>query len=319
MNREPRDSFHLAIAKRRQIFDDHGVSTDALRLIHGAGDGFPGITVDALGGVLLVETHAEEADPQPVIELARDHFGTEKPIFLKERWCQDDSRRDGTQISGPETSPDLVVRERGLSFALSLTSSEHIGLFLDTRPARQRIRAIAADARLLNLFSYTGGFGVAAEAGGARSTTNVDNKRSALAQAKINYDLNNLRHNTRTFLLSDAFKYLSRAARGNAEYDVVVLDPPPKSKRPGKGVFHVKTGYRSLLAKALKVLAPRGTLLAGLNYTGIDGDMFQHIVRSGLEQSGKQLKSLELVGPGRDFPYSPERPSARFVLVSMDN
>lgn len=316
MKHAPLDRFHMALATRQALFDELENSTNAFRLIHGSGDGFPGITVDLLGAVLLVEAHDPDAPTDEVIDCARNHFGSETPIFVKERWSREDGRRNGFQLSGRPSPPEITVCERGLRFAVHLVSSEHIGVFLDSRPARALIRSRAKGARVLNLFSYTGGFGMAAAAGDARSTTNIDNKRSALAIAQKNYEQNNLRYDTRTFLLSDVFKYLSRAARGPANYDIVVLDPPPKFKRQGSRLFHVKTGYTALLSKSLRVLSPGGTLLAGLNYTAIGDSGFLELVQRGLHSASKKYESIEIVGPGRDFPYCPDRPTARFAVVS---
>ena len=189
---------------------------------------------------------------------------------------------------------------------------------MDSRPARKQVREIAADKRVLNLFSYTGAFGVAAQAGGAKSTTNIDNKSSALAIAKKNYALNHLTADTRTFLRADVFKYVTRAAKSKGRYDLIILDPPPKSKRPGNRWFNAKTGYAPLLAKCLSLLAPNGQVLAGLNAKHISDTEHEAMLQTAAENKGIPIKVLEKIGPGADFPSADDRPSARFVLVSIN-
>ena len=94
----------------------------------------------------------------------------------------------------------IVLSEGGLKYELNITRGEHIGLFFDSRTGRAKVRSLAKDRRVLNLFAFTGGMGVAAAAGGAKSTTNVDNKLTFLKIAEKNYDLNNLPHDSRTFI-----------------------------------------------------------------------------------------------------------------------
>ena len=306
----------MAIARRDGLRDQLKDTTDALRLIHSGADGVPGITVDMLGGVLLVEAHLKEADVSQVVHLLVRRFG-DTPIFCKERWSHESAGRAGTQIHGPVCSPELWVREENLMFRLHLTREEHIGLFLDSRAARAMVRTIAAGRRVLNLFSYTGAFGVAAQAGGARSTTNVDNKRSALATAQINYEANGLPWDTRTFLRGDAFKYLTRALRGKGSFDLVILDPPPNSKRPGNRWFRAKTGYGPLAAKCIGLLDTGGLLLAGLNASSVSDGEFEDMVHHASELAHKPLETVRWLGPGEDFPPCDDRPVARFALCSF--
>jgi 23S rRNA (cytosine1962-C5)-methyltransferase len=304
-----------AMEKRAQLLDE---DTNAARLIHDSGDGFPGVTVDKLADVVLVEAHTKAADAESLISALKRRFGGNTPIFYKERWSRTEQGRSGAQRTGPPCRPELAVREHGLSYWVRLTSEEHIGLFLDSRPARKRIREITAGRRVLNLFSYTGAFGVCASKGGARSTTNVDNKRSALELGKINYRLNCLDHDTRTFLRADAFQFLGRAVRGKGRYDLIVLDPPPISKRAGRRRFRVETGYAGLAVNSLKLLDSGGLLLAGLNGSRVGDHAFDRMILDAAALAQKRARIVERIGPGADFPRCDSRPVARFVLVAGD-
>jgi 23S rRNA (cytosine1962-C5)-methyltransferase len=171
---------------------------------------------------------------------------------------------------------------------------------------------------VLNLFAYTGAFGVAAAAGGARSTTNVDNKRSALEGGRRNYALNGLEGNTRSFLDSDAIRFLNRTARGRGRYDLVVVDPPPRFRRPGGRRFRVHDGYGRLIARSLRVLDTGGVLIAGLNALGVDDGAFEGHLAAAAEETGARLRIVERIGAGSDFPATRNRPSARFAVCAVE-
>jgi 23S rRNA (cytosine1962-C5)-methyltransferase len=192
-----------------------------------------------------------------------------------------------------------------------------VGLFLDARPARELVRARAGEQRVLNLFSYTGGFGVVAAAGGARSTTNVDAKRSALDAARCNYELNRLAADTRTFMRDDAIRFLARAAKGTGRYDLVVLDPPPRFDRAGGRTFDARNRYGQLVVRCLGVLDDGGLLLAGANFFGEDCGELERAVLDAARSANRGVGVVERIGPGADFPPAPERPVGRYVLCGV--
>lgn len=290
-------------------------ATDALRLVHSEADGFPGLTVDRLADVILVEQHRAEVDAGPLLAALVERFGPEQALFLKERWSRRREDCDARQVAGPEHATELIIRERGLRFGLRLTDGEHVGLFLDARPIRSRVRELAEGLRVLNLYAYTGGFGLAAAAGGARSTTNVDNKRSALEHAQANYALNGLPADTRTFLRNDAIQYLRRARKGRGRYDLVVLDPPPRSHGRRSRTMDAAQDYAQLAASAMRVLDREGWLLAGLNALRVDDEGFRAALDQAGKLAGRATELVETLGAGPDFPPSPDRPTARFALL----
>jgi len=311
---ETKNKLQIAIKKRDYIFHDRPGNTDVWRLIHDEGDGFLNVTVDLLGNCLLVEQHKESANTDALLKNLIDHYGVNKPIFFKKRWSNSKEDRSGSQVSGPPFHSEFQVVERGLKFNLKICNEEHIGLFLDSRPARQRVEEESKDKRVLNLFCYTGGFGMAASRGGARSTTNVDNKRSALDIAKQNYIVNNLQFNTRSFLKSDVTKFLHNANKNKGRFDFVIIDPPPRFSRKNKSDFNPKTGYVGLLRKCFSLLEDEGVFLIGLNALFVTDSEFEEIVKEALSLSKKHLKNIENIEAGEDFPPTKNRPTARFYL-----
>lgn len=312
-----------ALERRKSLeksLNPEGIASASLayRIIHGDADGFDMLTADLYGPALLVEQHFEHVTPDQLILAIVEVFGEQQPLFLKKRYSKDMKDLSGEQICGRKISPDLVVEEQGLRFAVNLAQGEHTGLFLDSRPARSVVRRESADRRVLNLFSYTGAFGVAAEKGGARSTTNIDNKRTVLKIAAKNYQINDISHNSRTFLESDTIRYLNRARRSTGRYDLVIVDPPPRFKLPKGRRFDARRGYAQLIARCLSVIDSDGLLLAGLNARAIDDETFEQFLFEGAKIAERSLRIKESVGAGSDFPPSKGRPAARFALCEVD-
>jgi hypothetical protein len=218
----------------------------------------------------------------------------------------------------------VVVREpgvHGLRFGLWLTGEEHIGVFSDSRPTRELIRSLSKDKRVLNLFSYTGGFGVAASAGGARCSHNVDSKAPCLAAAKVNYALNALDVDPdgRSFQKADVVRFLNRTAKSTGtRYDLIVVDPPPRFSRNSDWAYEAELHTGQLLAMCVGVAAAKGaTLVAGINALTVSDSRFEEMIAEAAQLSGRSLTARRWIGAGEDFPRCPYRPTARFVELAV--
>ena len=312
---ELRQKYERALSRRTALIEDLCPDTDAYRLVHSDADDLSGITVDRLGEVLLMETHIPEAPTDLFLRILRERHGPEMPMFLKERRATEKAARQGRQVSGPARTPTVQVHEGGLVFELKLTGTPHTGLFLDSRAVRRRVKATAPGKRVLNLFSYTGGFGMAAQSGGARSTTNIDAKASALEAAKRNYLLTGLPVDSRTFLKSDAVRFLQKSKKNHRLYDLVILDPPPVSKRTDRDILDTGSAYARLIARALGAVADGGTLIAGLNNQDVDDSAFRDMITAGLAEVGRRAGRRARIRTDPDFPPESRRPTARFEAL----
>lgn len=308
--------FAIALEKREAFVPTLASPTDAFRIIHSDGDGFPGITVDRLGRVLLVEAHTNAIEIEPLLSFLIEKHA-DMPIFLKRKYAKDPEMRHGIQVAGVPVSPLIVVHEEGMKFHINLTGGPHIGLFLDSRAVRRRVRNISKNRRVLNLFSYTGGFGVAAASGGARSTTNIDQKRSALNGARANYELNGVQTDGRTFLKSDAKAYLKKVSKQGHRYDLIILDPPPAAKRTNRMGFDTRNDYDKWVAMSLSVLSESGYLVAGLNNPKVSNEAFIDMARQGVVLADIESVTIEHILVDADFPETPTRPTARFVQLTI--
>lgn len=222
---------------------------DALRIVDGAGDGLPRLVVERYGEAYRVRGHPDRAAWLPAVRRALDD-----PARLYWRFGHADE-------GGPDDGVIEVV-EDGLRYQVRLAGHHNTGLFLDGAPARAWVRAHAEGRRVLNLFAYTCAFGVAAAAGGARATTNVDPVPGVLRRGEENYARNGLRHDGRSFWRSDALSALRRVRRQGGRFDAIVLDPPPLPSGGRRGRRVDASRDLPVLARACReVLDPDGWLL----------------------------------------------------------
>ncbi len=219
---------------------------EALRLFDGHGDGLARLTIERFGDAVRASGAPERAELLPLL----------KARFPKLYW------RFGHDNEGGPDAGRLEVMEAGLRFGLQLTGQRNTGIFLDGRPARAWVRANSEGRRVLNLFAYTCGFGMAAAAGGARSTTNVDAVPSVLKRGRENYARNELPLDTRSFWKSDVFEALRRGRRNGARFEGIIMDPPPQASGGGRGRrVDLQRHLRPLCERAIELLEPDGWLL----------------------------------------------------------
>jgi 23S rRNA (cytosine1962-C5)-methyltransferase len=307
---------NLAINKRESFFNGQN-DTDAFRIINSEGDGIPGITVDMLGSRLLIEVHKKEAPYSDVLDVLKTVF-IQNPIFIKKRWSPQKEERTGYQAWGDFAESGFTVVENGLRFNINILNDEHIGLFLDSRAARRFVKENCAHKRVLNLFSYTCGFGAAAALGGALDTVNIDNKNSATRIGKDNYILNELSFNTRTFYKQDAIEYLKKAQKQNGRFDFIILDPPPRFKRKKGGLFLTHLHYFRLLDLSFKLISKDGGIIvAGLNSLKSNHHDFINILNESEKTSDRKGELITQIIPDNDFPFSADRPVAKFFVLKI--
>ncbi|MFY9345887.1 MAG: class I SAM-dependent methyltransferase [Planctomycetota bacterium] len=216
-----------------------------------------------------------------------------------------------------------------------LVAGRHRGqdpwLFLDLRAGRARLQAAAAGQRVLNLFAYTCGAGIAAALGGAATVRNVDFAASALAVGERNLALNAIDPERCTFLHADCLPVLRQLAgqpvqrRGKhvpfarvdrEPFDWIVLDPPRRAKTPF-GTIDVVADYGSLFKPALLALAPGGSILATNHVPEVDATVWHDQLRRCAQKAGRPLRTLEPIAVDADFPSFDARPPLKMVVASL--
>jgi 23S rRNA (cytosine1962-C5)-methyltransferase len=321
-----------ALARRRELLARlHAEGTDAYRLFHGIAEGVPGVTIDRYGPCLLVQTF-RAALPAPTIAEAqrqvRDELGLELLAVHNHRGPPPPPDQP-THQAAPAALADHVFHERGLRFRFR---ARHRGqdpwLFLDLRAARAFVQAHAAGRRVLNLFAYTGGVGVAAAAGGAASVLDVDFARSALAIATANAADNGVADRCRQ-LRADCLPILRQLAgmpvqrRGRRvpyvrierqPFDLIVLDPPRFARTPF-GAIDVVRDYQTLWKPALLALAPGGMLVATNHAPEVREEDWHAALRRAAQKAGRPLRALTSLPVDADFPSFDGRPPLKVVVA----
>jgi 23S rRNA (cytosine1962-C5)-methyltransferase len=300
-----------AIARRAHIFDG---TTNAARLVHAEGDDLSSIVVDRYNDVLVVEISnrgAEQFKPLIIETLQRElnpraiFFKNDLPARKLETLPTEDE-----VIAPASTTPEnptTYIVESDLKFRVNPAEGQKTGFFLDQRENRRLTRTLAKGRRVLNLFSYTGAFGVYAAAGGAASVTHVDVSAPAIETARENSELNGVEAE---FVVADAFQYVRQRQHG--PFDLLICDPPAFAKSRND-VERAARGYKDVNLYAMRMLAP-GALMMTFSCSGhISLDLFQKIIFAAALDAGRQVSVVRRLTAGPDHPVSIYCPEGEYL------
>ncbi|MFT3921044.1 MAG: class I SAM-dependent methyltransferase [Myxococcales bacterium] len=301
---------------RRLALGLPSAETNAYRLFHGAAEGLEGLTVDVYGEFLVASLYTEQRGAREEEWLDALHELGFRGVYLKHRPKQANELRDDERrvrapeqaVRGEDAPVSFEIRESSLPFQVRLGDGLSTGIFLDQRDNRAHLGQIARGKRVLNLFAYTCGFGLAAALGGAAETTNIDVAVPVLERGKLNYQAAGLDLEGHRFLARDVLDSLPRLARRGERFEIVALDPPSYASVKGKGRFNVEQDYTELARLALSVLSPGGTLLACTNHARLTEKDLEVCLRSAARALGRSLNAVRFVAPPADFPAPPGRP-----------
>ncbi len=286
------------------------------RLLHGAGDGVPGLSCDVLGawGVLYAYSAALLPVARSAAEAIRGFAGL-RGVVIKVR------RRGGaddvTQEIVGEAPPDVTVaHEHGVPLELHLTTGLNTGLFTDMREHRRTLPRIAAGRRVLNLFAYTGMLSLTCARAGAASVVSVDTSAGVNAWAASNFARNGLGDDPRwRFETGDAGRFLVRAAKEAERYDLVMIDPPTTSPARGGAGWLLERDYPALIAKAAEVIPDGGLLWLAANSPDLRS--LPALADKGLRAAGRVASVLEVGGLPADYPTAVVQPRDRYLQVCL--
>ena len=293
-----------ACVLREQFIDPS--ETNAYRLLHGEGDLMPGVICDLYGEVAVLKYDSSAAkafyDETLVASFQRGVGGVSA---LYERFYErQDNQAKGALRFGTLPPEEVEVIEHSMKLGVDVQLGQKTGFFLDQRKNRRLVRSLSKGRRVLNCFSYTGGFSVAAALGGATQTTSVDIAAPVIEAAKRNFSRNQLEVNAHRFYAEDAFTFLRREAQTNQKYQLVILDPPsfaPNEKSKPQAL----AAYKELNQLGLKVLAEGGFLCTASCSSHLKEDEFLGIVRDAASQERRLLRVVSKAGAGPDHPVPP--------------
>jgi 23S rRNA (cytosine1962-C5)-methyltransferase len=311
-----------ACERRDRLFD--GTRTNAFRVLHGEGDRMPGLVVDRYGPVAVARADGAAAATK-IVEL------TEALWPSLEAWgVRTLVLRVGTKGQAPrhellrgEAPPDTVqVEEHGVPFVVDLARGQKTGAFLDQRENRHRVGELARGRRVLNLFSYAGGFSLHAALGGATHVTSVDVAAAAHATAQASFRAAGVDPSAHAFVTADVRAFLDgarearRGERGERDrWDLIISDPPSFAPSE-KALPRALSAYRTLHGACASVLAPGGILCAASCSSHVDAAAFL----STLDDAAlgeRDLAVLELRGAGPDHPTLPAFPEGRYLKFAV--
>lgn len=294
---------------RRDLNLGLDTDTNAYRLIHGEGDGLPGLIIDIYGKTAVVQAHTDGIFEQlESIALAlREVLGTSlERIYSKSRSAMHDNEIEDRYLWGsPGTE---IATEYGMQFRINWEEGQKTGFFLDQRENRNLIRQYAQNKTVLNTFSYSGGFSVSALTGGASHVISVDVSQHAIDLANDNIALNGFesRHEG---LCADVLKHLTDTSE---TYDIVILDPPAFAKSIKKK--HAATmGYKRLNQLGLNRVKPGGLLFTFSCSQVVDTELFEHTIRAAAIESGRTARILHRLSQGPDHPVNIFHPEGHYL------
>jgi 23S rRNA (cytosine1962-C5)-methyltransferase len=292
--------------------------SDGVRLVHGESDGLPGFVVDRYGDTLVAQFLSAGAErwKKVLADGLLEATGLQK---LYERSDANARALEGLpevtgwlRGSGPT---ELAITEHAWRFGVDIAGGHKTGFYLDQRDSRARfaawVRGFGAQ-RVLNCYCYSGGFAVAALAGGASEVTSIDSSGPALERARANVALNGFDAGRAEFLDADVNASLRRFGEEGRVFDAIVLDPP-KLAPTAAHAERAARAYKDINRLALKLLAPGGLLFTFSCSGGISADLFHKIVASAGTDAGVDGYIAERLGAAPDHPMTLAFPEGEYL------
>lgn len=312
---------HAALVRRLPFLSGFRGST--YRLLSGHVEDVPGLTAERYGDVVVLElSDVKPGAAEVVAQAARWYRATldvgsvhlrvtarassEAADELARRWPPHKA------VAGKDAPEELMVTEGSIRFLVRPWEGGAVGLYLDHRDNRARVRAMSAGKDVLNLFAYTCGFSVAAALGGATTTTSVDLAQPALDWGRRNFELNGLLPDPHEFIQSDATSYFRRARKQQRAFDLIILDPPSfaHGRRRGQD-FSVARDLPELVREAASILRPGGAMMIATNLRKLAYSGLRKRIKEGA--TGRRHRFTEKPDLPGDFAVDPDHAKTMFV------
>lgn len=306
------DTIAEAYNIRKYIQLDGSNQTDCYRLMHGEGDGIPGLIIDIYADTAVVQCHTSGIYQHlnNIAEALKNVMGEKlKAIYDKSKETLHgavESAQNGLIFGEQSTG---TVNENGMKFIVDWVSGQKTGFFLDQRDNRALLGHYAKDRTVLNTFSYTGGFSVYALMNGAKHVDSVDVSKNAIEALNKNMALNNPDASNYESFAEDTFTYFKRVEK---EYDIVILDPPAFAKNIG-AKHNAIMGYKRLNIEGLKKVKKGGLLFTFSCSQVVDAHTFLQTVMSAAIESGRNVKVLHRLSQGADHPVNIFHPEGEYL------
>ena len=306
-----------SLALRERLYPD-----GFYRLIHAEADGLPGTVIDRFGDILVIQANTAGMERLlPALLEAADRVVRPRAVVLR-----NDSAARGLEgldtyvrVVKGEIAEPAELMENGARFFANLETGQKTGWFFDQRENRAAVARLSGGARVLDLYSYAGGFTVAAARAGAREVIAVDRSEDALALARRAAEANGVASLCR-FVRAESFAELERLAGEGERFDVVVADPPAFVKSR-KDLNQGARGYRKLARLSASLIAPGGFLYIASCSHHMDVPLFAEQVRRGLVDARRAGRILATTGAAADHPVHPHLPESAYLkgqIIQLD-
>ncbi len=295
--------------------------TNCYRLIHGEGDGLPGLIIDIYDNTAVIQAHsigmAKSLDSisKVIQDLKICEIVYSKSKSTLHQGTEDDAFEDGYLIN--KALVPQTVKEGNLKFEVDWEKGQKTGFFIDQRVNRELLKYYSKGKTVLNTFCYSGGFSLYALNGGATYVHSVDSSQRAIDSCIKNLSLNGFDANKNACITSDTFKYLQNS---NEKYDIIVLDPPAYAKNI-KAKHRATQAYKRLNIEALKHLNKNGLLFTFSCSQAIHRQLFEDTIRAAAIESGRNIQILHHLSQGPDHPvnaFHPEGAYLKGLVLAVD-
>ena len=288
-------------------------TNNTYRLVHGEGDLLPGLIIDCYGKTAVMQAHSVgmHVERLPICEALRSVMGSRiEHVFYKSEttlpFKAELGQQDGFLYGG---SDDNVAIENGLKFHVDWLKGQKTGFFVDQRENRTLLEKYAKNRSVLNMFCYTGGFSVYAMRGGAKLVHSVDSSAKAVELTNANINLNFPSDARHAAFCDDAFKYLDAH---DAQYDLVVLDPPAFAKHRA-ALRNALKGYTRLNVKGFERIKPGGILFTFSCSQVVTKENFRNAVFTAAAQAKRKVRILHQLHQPADHPINIYHPEGEYL------
>lgn len=302
-----------ALLLRKSLGFVNNSQTNAFRLVHGEGDGLPGLIIDFYAGTAVVQMHSVGMylSRQIIYEALQAVMGTDLTSIYE--------KSEGTLPFKAGLNPENgyilgksgshIALENGLKFNVDWEKGQKTGFFVDQRDNRAMVEHYSKGRNVLNMFCYTGGFSFYAMRGGANVVHSVDSSERAIELTKANVELNYPNDARHEAYAEDAFRYMERIKN---KYDLIILDPPAFAKHQNV-LANALQGYRRLNAKAFEQIAPGGILFTFSCSQVVTKENFRTTVFSAAAKAGRQVRIINQLTQPADHPINIYHPEGEYL------
>lgn len=318
LTRNPRESVGPRFLKQRieraKALRDRIYPKPHYRLIYGESDGLPGLVVDRFGDLLVVQSNTAGMDrlEGALIEALKAVLNPRTIVIRNTSSLRAlEGLVERVEVVHGELDPAPLVEENGAVFAIDPLEGQKTGWFFDHRDNRARLAPWCKGRRVLDLFAYTGAWGLPAALAGADSVDAVDASEAALVLLRANAERNGVMDRFETHV-SDVFEFLRKAREERQHWDVVIVDPPAFIKRKKDGTKGVEA-YRRLNQMALQVLSPGGLLVSASCSYHLPRESLKDLLRASSRHLDRHLVILAEGGQGADHPVHPAIPETDYL------